>query len=159
MLCNIQRKPHIKKNFGSLSRGQKGQNPPHSSDLEKNQNFQNFIFAFFCELNHSEQENQKKNFGKFFSLLTLNIPDTQKKNQNFQKKNFDFNFDDFDFDKFQCSLYTLLFPSSSLVCLIVMDLENVGTKFIYFWISILMILILTNFNFQKCGGPLMCACY
>ena len=33
-----------------------------------------------------------------------------------------------------------------------MDLENVGTKF-FFSISILMILILTNFNFQKCGGP------
>ena len=57
-----------KKNFGSLSRGQKGQNgqnPPHSGDLEKNQIFQKKIFAFFCELNHSEQENQKKNWKIF----------------------------------------------------------------------------------------------
>ena len=51
---------------------------------------------------------------------------------------FNFNFDDFDFDKVQFSLYTLLFPSS-LVCLIVMDLEYVGTKIFDFFF---------NFNFD-----------
>ena len=46
MLSIIQRKLHVKKKFGYLSRGQKGQNPPHSSDLEKNQKFQkNFFFS------------------------------------------------------------------------------------------------------------------
>ena len=59
-LPKIYRKPHVKKNFGSLSRGQKGQNPPHSLDLEKKSNFSKKNFAFFCELNHSEQENEKK---------------------------------------------------------------------------------------------------
>ena len=89
MLSNILRKPHVKKNFGSLSRGQKGQNPPHSSDLEKKSKFsKKNCFAFFCELNHSEQENQKTKKGKKFSLLTFDIPDTWKKNQNFQKTKF-----------------------------------------------------------------------
>ena len=55
-----------KKNFGSLSRGQKGQNPPHSSDLEKKiKIFNKQKIAFFCELSHSEQENQKKKLEKF----------------------------------------------------------------------------------------------
>ena len=83
-----------KKNFGSLSRGQKGQNPPHSSDLEKKSKFKKKIF-----------------FELFF---------------------FYFDFDDFDVDKFQFSLYTLSFLSSSLVYLIVMDLENVRTKIFEF---------------------------
>ena len=39
---------------------------------------------------------------------------------------------DFDFDNFHFSLYMFLFPSS-LVCLIVMDLENVGTKIFDFF--------------------------
>ena len=121
MLSNIQRKPHIKKNFGSLSRGQKGQNPPHSLDLEKKSKFSKKNLLFFCELNHSEQENEKK---KLRSLLTLNIlmililtifnfqftcfcflPHlcalqlwTQKMlEQKYLIFLFDFNFDDFDF--------------------------------------------------------------
>ena len=46
--------------LSSGQKGQNGQNPPHSGDLEKKSNFSKIFFAFFCELNHSEQENQKK---------------------------------------------------------------------------------------------------
>ena len=121
-----------------LSPGVKKGKIPHIPQTQNYFFFKKIIFAFFCELSHSEQENQKKKFGKIFSLLTFNIPETQKKNQNFEKKKFNFNCDDFDFDKVQFSLYTLLFPSS-LVCLIVMDLEYVGTKIFDFFF---------NFNFD-----------
>ena len=55
-----------KRNFGSLSRGQKGQNPPHSLDLEKKSKFSKKMFCFFCELSHSEQENKKIKIWKHF---------------------------------------------------------------------------------------------
>ena len=39
--------------------------------------FEIFFFAFFCELNHSEQEKEKKNL-KISPLVTAHIPDTWK---------------------------------------------------------------------------------
>ena len=135
-------KTPYQKNFGSLSRGQKGQNPPHSLDLEKKIKFSKNFFPFFLRIESFWTRKSNKNFWNIFLPSDLKHSWHLEKKSKFSNFFFDFNFDDFDFDKFQCSLYTLLFPSSSLVCLIVMDLENVGTKiFDFFSISILMILI------------------
>ena len=120
-----------------------------------------FFFAFFCELSHSEQENQKKKFGKIFSLLTFNIPETQKKNQNFEfffsisilmilmlinfnfhftnfEFLFDFVFDDFDFDKF---LFSLMHPFFFFTCLPYIDTSKPST-FVYFIIMFCLFIIL-----------------
>ena len=136
MLQNFQRKPHIVKNTRLPKKGEKG--GKWEGQFDKNfQIFQKKFFAYFCELNHSEQENQKKNFGKILSLLTLNIPDTQKKNQNFQKKNIS----DFFFPfsilmililtnfKFHFTRFRFL-----LVYLTVMDLEIFRKKILNFFL-------------------------
>ena len=108
------------------------------------------FFANWIILNKKIKKKFLEKFSPFWPSTFL-TPRKKMKFFNF----FFFNFDDFDFDKFQCSLYTLLFPSSSLVCLIVMYLENVGTKFIYFrfqfwWFWFWQISIFNNVGDLSC---------
>ena len=120
-----------------LSPGVKKGKIPHIPQTQKkNQIFQKNIFAFFCELNHSEQENQKKKFGTFFSHVTLNIPETFSISILMILILTIFNF------QFTCFCFL-----PHLCALQLWTQKMLEQKFSFFFlISILMIFILINFN-------------